>query len=153
MDSTNPEFDDSRRGFLRQCSGALLGVTVVGAIAPALAGCEVSTVRNSDVTPNEFDVSTLTNNNDGLVTTIKGPEGAPLLIVRISDTEYVTLSMRCTHEGCTVNAPKDLVVQCPCHGSRFDLTGRVLAGPAQRRLTSYITTYNPATRTVRVQYA
>lgn len=153
MDSTNPEFDDSRRGFLRQCSGALLGVTVVGTIAPALAGCEVSTVRNNDAMPTEFDVSSLTADNSGLVTTSKGPEGTTLLIVRISATEYVTLSMRCTHEGCTVNAPKDLVVQCPCHGSRFDLTGRVLAGPAQRRLTSYTTTYNPATRTVKVQYA
>ena len=43
------------------------------------------------------------------------------------------LDLTCTHLGCTLNlTPEDL--SCPCHGSRFDLYGRVLQGPASRHL-------------------
>ncbi len=45
------------------------------------------------------------------------------------------LSARCSHLGCTV-APAEgggeLV--CPCHGSRYDLAGAVLQGPAREPL-------------------
>lgn len=42
----------------------------------------------------------------------------------------------CTHLGCTVSVTPEHFV-CPCHGSRFDLEGNVLAGPADRPLPRY----------------
>jgi glycine/D-amino acid oxidase-like deaminating enzyme/nitrite reductase/ring-hydroxylating ferredoxin subunit len=45
------------------------------------------------------------------------------------------VSLRCTHLGCLLrfNAA-ERSWDCPCHGSRFDLEGRVLAGPATQPL-------------------
>jgi glycine/D-amino acid oxidase-like deaminating enzyme/nitrite reductase/ring-hydroxylating ferredoxin subunit len=45
------------------------------------------------------------------------------------------LSARCTHLGCIVrfNAA-ETAWECPCHGSRFDVDGAVLQGPANRPL-------------------
>lgn len=45
------------------------------------------------------------------------------------------LSARCTHLGCQVraDAARDGFV-CPCHGSRYDATGKVIGGPAPQPL-------------------
>lgn len=50
---------------------------------------------------------------------------------RAEDGTVHAVSARCTHLGCTVrfnDAEKSW--DCPCHGSRFDLAGQVLTGPA-----------------------
>lgn len=46
------------------------------------------------------------------------------------------LKNSCTHLGCqpTLDPPKGIFV-CPCHGSRFNLKGEVLQGPATRSLS------------------
>jgi glycine/D-amino acid oxidase-like deaminating enzyme/nitrite reductase/ring-hydroxylating ferredoxin subunit len=47
------------------------------------------------------------------------------------------VSLRCTHLGCLLrfNAA-ERSWDCPCHGSRFDIDGSVLEGPATRALTT-----------------
>lgn len=45
--------------------------------------------------------------------------------------ELHTVSARCTHLGCQVTFNRaERSWDCPCHGSRFDVDGRVLQGPA-----------------------
>lgn len=45
------------------------------------------------------------------------------------------LSAVCTHLGCITRFKSDeKVIACPCHGSRFDLEGNVVHGPAPRPL-------------------
>jgi cytochrome b6-f complex iron-sulfur subunit len=50
--------------------------------------------------------------------------------------ELYAISAICTHLGCTVGAQEGGGFFCPCHGSRFDPTGAVVAGPAPRRLVN-----------------
>lgn len=45
------------------------------------------------------------------------------------------LSAVCTHLGCITRYKSDeKIIACPCHGSRFDLEGDVIHGPAPRPL-------------------
>lgn len=66
--------------------------------------------------------------------------GKKLLVQRISETEILTLSAICTHDGCTVDFNGVDRFTCPCHGSSFDTAGSVLFGPAQRPLDEFPTT-------------
>lgn len=43
-------------------------------------------------------------------------------------------SARCPHLGCQIGRAEGGELVCPCHGSRFDLEGRVVHGPAARTL-------------------
>ena len=64
--------------------------------------------------------------------------GKPIMIVRGAEAQFVALSLRCTHLGCTVGWNEEARrFDCPCHGSRFQADGSVLKGPAKRPLAGY----------------
>ncbi|MEU9182054.1 FAD-dependent oxidoreductase [Streptomyces sp. NPDC048550] len=61
--------------------------------------------------------------------------GKPCAVHRDDGGELHAVSAVCTHLGCLVafnNAERTW--ECPCHGSRFGVDGRVLQGPALRPL-------------------
>ena len=62
------------------------------------------------------------------------PEGAAVIVTRPGEGEVKAFSAVCPHQGCTV-APGEGALACPCHGSRFSLTGEVEEGPADRPLS------------------
>lgn len=55
------------------------------------------------------------------------------LFIASTEKGIMAMSAICTHLGCTV-ARVEWGFQCPCHGSKFDSSGRVLAGPAPQPL-------------------
>jgi cytochrome b6-f complex iron-sulfur subunit len=64
--------------------------------------------------------------------------GTRVLVLRDQEQKLHALDARCTHEGCTVQyVVAEGVVWCACHNARFDLEGRVLAGPPPRPLPRY----------------
>jgi Rieske Fe-S protein len=61
-----------------------------------------------------------------------------VLVLEDSDGELHALDAKCTHEGCTVRYKAgDEIIWCACHNGRFDLRGRVLAGPPPRPLAQH----------------
>ena len=62
-----------------------------------------------------------------------------LLLVRDSATSVRAFNPVCTHRQCVVafNSGENKI-KCPCHGSQFDLNGRVIHGPASRPLETYV---------------
>lgn len=57
------------------------------------------------------------------------------IIVFNAGGELRALDAKCTHEGCTVQfVPGDSVIWCACHNGKYDLDGKVLAGPPPRPL-------------------
>ena len=48
---------------------------------------------------------------------------------------FKAFSAVCTHQGCTVNKVAGGTINCPCHGSKYDIKdGSVVNGPAPRPL-------------------
>ena len=55
--------------------------------------------------------------------------------IKQSNGQVTVLSPICTHLGCGYHwDAADRKFKCPCHGSVYDVTGQVLAGPAPRHL-------------------
>jgi thiosulfate dehydrogenase [quinone] large subunit len=57
-------------------------------------------------------------------------------VLQLSPGQFTALDATCPHQGCTVNFDSAATgFTCPCHGSRYDATGKLLRGPATRGLT------------------
>ena len=62
------------------------------------------------------------------------------VLIRLSESEFVAYSQKCTHLSCAViPRPDQGVIHCPCHEGVFDLrTGRQIAGPPPRPLPKIV---------------
>ena len=61
-----------------------------------------------------------------------------VFVIKKTDTNFLVLSNKCTHLGCSVSWKTDRQeFICPCHDAQFGLDGSVRGGPPPRPLDSY----------------
>jgi Rieske Fe-S protein len=66
---------------------------------------------------------------------IKGKE---VLLARYAEDGVAAVSPICSHEKCVIAYRRKVSrFECPCHGSYFNVDGKVLNGPATRPLKTY----------------
>ena len=70
-------------------------------------------------------------------------------IKRTGDTKFMVLSIVCSHKKCDVDYTGD-GFECPCHGSTYSSTGKVLEGPAKKNLKSYKATFDADKNTLTI---
>lgn len=140
----------SRRDFLERVAivaGAIIaagcgaGTDITGVGSGPLPGGSV-TVKLSDYP----GLATI-----GQPVEIKDASGSLLGVaaVRISSTSFVALGMSCTHEGTKVRIT-GTTFTCPNHGARFNSTGAVTLGPANRALAQRTVVYDATADTLTV---
>jgi len=56
-------------------------------------------------------------------------------IVKRNDGSITAFAPNCPHLGCGYRwFPEDRLFKCPCHGSIFDINGKIISGPSPRSL-------------------
>ncbi len=136
----------SRRRTVLACAGA--------ACAAVLAGCSKYNSNNGGVAGSQ--PAPATSSSAAPAGSGSGAAAAPAALASTSDIPvgggkiltdkkivitqpqsgaFHAFSAVCTHAGCTVGSVSGGTINCPCHGSRFNITsGAVVTGPASSPL-------------------
>lgn len=129
-----------RRAFIKNALYGVLALIGLGFILPALKTLSPSRRQAQHIVffPLLFedDVPRAGVRKAELVYTASGKERRTRVFVVSSSTGISVYSAVCSHLGCLVNyyrEKKEFV--CPCHGGRYDLTGKNIAGPPPAPLT------------------
>ena len=70
------------------------------------------------------------------------------LLARMGASAFSAIEAVCTHEGCTVTGADGATYVCPCHGSRYNRSGQVMAGPAKASLRQFATSFTDGVVTI-----
>jgi len=152
-DNENPQDDERRDFILNTATGVVAGAGIVAASIPFVSSMNPS----ADILLKENSEVELEGIKPGEVKIVPW-QGKPIFILR--RTEVQTAKMQstdgggkdpeadservinpewlvaigiCTHLGCIPTRREDDWF-CPCHGSIYDNSGRILTGPAPRNL-------------------
>ena len=135
--SRSQRLDYTRRGFIKAAAG-LAGLVGVGVLVGSVKLPALSPASGTKTTTTGTVQGSVANANDLKVGTpvyFEYPSGYPNALVKNSDGSLTALSILCTHVccECSFDASSSSFF-CPCHGSLFDSTGRVVRGPATTNL-------------------
>jgi Rieske Fe-S protein len=121
--------------------GAGLGLVTAVLAACSTYGKKPEAAGESSTTPAAPSASggTAAPAAKAIAKTSDVPVGSGVIVGEVVVTQpsagvFKGLSAKCTHKGCTVDKVADGTIDCPCHGSKFNLDGTVANGPAQEPL-------------------
>jgi cytochrome b6-f complex iron-sulfur subunit len=139
----------TRRKFCSQACQAI-SLVAVGALAESCGGSPTSpssvpamsvlngTVVNNTVTLTIDASSPLVSTGSAAV--VQATSGV-FLVAHTGQDTFSALNALCTHANCYVTGYQSGTYVCPCHGSEYNTSGRVLSGPAPAALHQYATQF------------
>jgi Rieske Fe-S protein len=123
-------------GLLAACGG---GSTATAPGTPAAAAPPAAAEPSAE---SSADADSSGTSQDALASTSDVPVGGgkvfadkDVVVTQPTAGEFKAFSATCTHQGCKVNKVADGTINCPCHGSKFNIAdGSVAGGPAKKPL-------------------
>lgn len=126
-----------RRRFINWFLGTSVGALAVSVLYPVLR--YVSPPRIPEASTNQIEAGPANDPalmDKGFKIVRFGAE--PVILVKLSDTDFRAFSATCTHLDCIVGFQKDKTrIFCNCHGGQYDMNGRNVGGPPPRPLTPF----------------
>jgi len=120
--------DITRRDFIKVASQSLVALSSLVGLGILI---RFLSYQPAPPPPKKYEVGT--EKNYPLDSRTLLPDIPALLIHSASG--YSAISLVCTHLGCTVQDQAGILT-CPCHGSRYDIDGKVTHRPANSALQS-----------------
>ena len=131
MDGADQDTNATRRRFLQMaCAAAAVG-----------AGCSSAGASPDPI--GNVDGGALQSLPVGTLR----PVGSQAVCIGRDDSGVYAMTLTCTHAGCNIAINGTVSAQgiaCACHGSRFDVNGSVVQGPASEPLQHYAVTQDAA---------
>ena len=127
----------TRRGFLGWFLGTSVGALLLSIVYPILRF--LSPPPLPEASPNRVETGSTPDPElleKGYKIVRFGSE--PVILIKVSETEFRAFSATCTHLDCIVEyQSKKQRIWCNCHNGQYDLNGINVAGPPPRPLTPY----------------
>lgn len=121
----------SRKDFLKN-----LGLISVGTCCMGLEGCTPVRYVSGTFENKKLKVNILDFADKKFVLVKNSILPAPVYLCKLENENFSALLIQCTHKQCELN-PLGNILVCPCHGSEFSNTGKVLKSPAEKDLMKF----------------
>ena len=144
----------SRRNFFKNSAAGIGKIVIWSFTVPFIEGCSSIASKKTgiwaSVSPRRdrasiiVDVSKTENRplstvGGTLALGVNDVDWKGMLLYRESETMVKAFSRECTHEQCTISPFINGISSCPCHRSKFNLSGDKISGPARGALNQYTT--------------
>lgn len=137
----------NRRKFLGTtcvaCVGSVFGLTLLQSCSTS-SNLLNATISGSDMIVPLADFTTTSNGKmkyKSHLIVSNNKLSHPICVYRIDENIYHAFLLKCTHQGAELQVFGDKM-ECPAHGSEFDINGVAQNGPATESLRSFPVTIN-----------
>jgi Rieske Fe-S protein len=129
--------DVNRRSFVNWLLGGTGGALLMSVFYPVVRF--LSPPRIPEATTNQVEAGSTTDGeflDKGYKIVRFGSE--PVIVVKVSETDFRAFAATCTHLDCIVEYRKDKnAIWCNCHNGQYDLNGKNVSGPPPHPLAVY----------------
>lgn len=134
--------ESSRREFIKKSIYGVLALLGLGFLVPGIRMISPVSEREKQLAffplIAEEEIPRTGVKKAELLFTAAGKERKTRVFIVSAPDGPTVFSATCSHLGCLVNYHKDKrEFVCPCHGGRYDLTGKNIAGPPPAPLTRF----------------